>query len=75
MGEKFRVYEEAGVREYWIVNPMEKVALIYVLNEAGFYIGLAPVTEDFPLQSSIFPELAIDLKEVFREIPGTGAQK
>ena len=65
MGGKFRAYEEAGVREYWIVNPAEKVVLIYVLNEEGVFIGLAPVTIEGPLKSAIFPELAIDLKEVF----------
>ncbi len=65
MREKFEVYEEAGVREYWLVNPSDNVVLIYVLNEAGKYIGLAPVTEDQELRAAIFPELVIDLKEVF----------
>ena len=63
------------MREYWIVNPMEKIALIYILNETGIYIGLAPLTEEDPLQSTIFPGLAIDLKEVFREIPGAETNK
>lgn len=67
MREKYRVYEEAGVREYWIVNPAEKLALVYVLNESGIFIGLAPVTVEDPLQSSVFPDLAIDLKEVFNQ--------
>lgn len=65
MREKFEVYEEAGVREYWLVNPLDNVVLVYVLNEAGKYIGLAPVTEDQELRAAIFPELLIDLKEVF----------
>ncbi|MBX2926852.1 MAG: Uma2 family endonuclease [Saprospiraceae bacterium] len=65
MKEKFRVYEEAGVREYWIVNPAEHLALVYILHAEGRYIGLAPVTEEDPLRSHIFPELVIDLKEVF----------
>ncbi len=65
MREKYRVYEEAGVREYWIVNPSEKVVFVYVLDEAGIFIGLAPVTEEDPLRSAIFPDLAINLKEVF----------
>lgn len=68
MGEKYRVYEEAGVREYWIVNPMERIVLTYILNESGIYTGLAPVTEDDQLQSHIFPELVIDLKEIFATI-------
>ncbi len=65
MREKFRVYEEAGVREYWIVSPAEKVVLVYVLDEGGHYKGLAPVTEEDPLRSHIFPELVVELKEVF----------
>lgn len=62
---KFEVYEEAGVREYWVVNPVEKVVLVYVLNEAGKYIGLAPLVDDDTLRAHIFPELALDLREVF----------
>jgi len=65
MREKFSVYEEAGVREYWLVNPAEKVVLIYILDEKGVYVGLAPIIEDDVLKSYIFPELEIDLKEVF----------
>jgi len=65
MREKFRVYEEAGVREYWIVNPTERIVLQYVLNEAGQYSGLAPASEEDQLRPHIFPDLVIDLKEVF----------
>ncbi len=65
MRDKFQVYEEAGVREYWIINPVEKVVLIYILNAEGRYVGLAPVTEEDALRAHIFPELVIDLKEVF----------
>lgn len=68
MREKYEVYEEAGVREYWMVDPSEKIVLIYVLNEQGRYIGLQPLTEDVALKSTIFPELSIPLEEVFREI-------
>lgn len=64
--EKFSVYEESGVREYWLVNPLDRMVLIYVLNAQGKYIGLAPVTEDDQLQASIFPELQINLQEVFK---------
>jgi Uma2 family endonuclease len=65
MREKFRIYEEAGVREYWIVNPAERNVLQYILNEAGQYSGLAPATEEDQLRPHIFPDLVIDLKEVF----------
>lgn len=65
MREKFRIYEEAGVREYWMVHPVEKYLLPYILNEAGQYSGLAPATEEDQLRPHIFPDLVIDLKEVF----------
>ena len=65
MLEKFKTYEEAGVREYWVVNPAERIVLPYVLNEAGQYSGLAPAGEEDQLRPYIFPDLVIDLKEVF----------
>lgn len=65
MREKFQVYEEAGVREYWMVSPSEKVVWRYILNEEGHYIGLPPATEDDTWSSHCFPELAIDAKEIF----------
>ncbi|MBK7407026.1 MAG: Uma2 family endonuclease [Saprospirales bacterium] len=68
MREKYEVYEEAGVKEYWLVNPWDKIVLIYILNEAGIFIGLQPLTEAQDLESRLFPGLKIPLKEVF-EIP------
>ena len=61
--DKFELYEEAGVREYWLVEPSEDSVLIYVLNEADRYIGLQPATE--VAQSVIFPELKVDLEKLF----------
>lgn len=65
MREKYQVYEEAGVREYWLVYPLDREVRVYVLNEAGKYIGLAPVLEDEVLRSAVFPELEVDLGMVF----------
>jgi Uma2 family endonuclease len=65
MREKFEVYEEAGVREYWLVNPTDKTVLIYILGEQGSFVGLQPLTEDQDLQSTIFPELHIKLADIF----------
>ena len=63
MNEKFDLYEESGVREYWLVEPAENAVWVYLLNEEGKYIGLKPTTTI--LKSSIFPDLVIDLKEIF----------
>lgn len=41
--EKFDVYEEAGVKEYWIVHPQEQTILVYTLASDGKYsIKLKP---------------------------------
>lgn len=65
MREKFEIYEESGVREYWIVNVMDKNVLIYTLNEVGKFIGQRPYVEDEIMNSFAFPELSIDLNQVF----------
>lgn len=66
MDNKFRLYEEAGVREYWIVEPNDKFVLVYVLRD-GEFVGLRPCTETVPLTSTILPGLTIDLAVVFAE--------
>lgn len=66
MREKFEVYEEAGVKEYWLVNPIDKTVLIYVLGEQHSFIGLQPLTEDQNLQSTLFPDLIIKLGDIFK---------
>ncbi len=65
MKDKFELYEEAGVKEYWIVDSVQNFALIYYLNEAGKYIGTKPYSQEEVFNSVIFPELEVDLKKVF----------
>jgi Uma2 family endonuclease len=64
MDIKFELYQESGVREYWLVEPAENAVFAYVLNDAGIYIGLKPAINT--LQSAIFPDLKIDLEEIFQ---------
>ena len=33
---KRRVYERAGVREYWLVHPTDRVLIVYRLTDAGY---------------------------------------
>lgn len=33
---KLNLYAESGVREYWIVNPMNQTVFVYYLEEDGF---------------------------------------
>ncbi len=34
---KREVYERAGVREYWLVDPVERTVLVYLLDDRGKY--------------------------------------
>jgi|JI10StandDraft_1071094.scaffolds.fasta_scaffold08341_8 Uma2 family endonuclease len=69
LNEKFEVYEEAGVKEYWVVHPSEQTVLVYTLNDAGKYEGvLKPYVRTDKVQPKTLPGLTIDLTEVF-ELP------
>ncbi len=65
MKDKFDLYEEAGVLEYWIVFPGERSVQIFNLNEEGRYIGLQPAIESDIVTTPIIPGLEVDLKDVF----------
>lgn len=65
MKEKFELYEESGVREYWIVDSVQNVVFVYYLNEQGEYLGKKPYTQEETFNSVIFPELEVDLNKVF----------
>ncbi len=64
---KYDVYEEAGVREYWIVQPEYRNVLIYVLDDSGKFVGKHPLTASDFLTPTIFPDFQIDLSEAFAE--------
>lgn len=64
MKYKFDLYEEAGVLEYWIVNPADKTVFIYALKEKQF-IGMHPLIEEDSIQSKLFPELDFKLESIF----------
>ncbi len=66
LDKKYAYYEEAGVREYWVLHPLEKTILRFVLNEAGVYIGLAPRTVDSAeVTCTIFEGVSFTGAEVF----------
>lgn len=69
LNEKFDVYEESGVNEYWVVHPTEQTVLVYRLNDQGKYQGiLKPYVRNDKVQSHTLPALTIDLAEIF-ELP------
>ncbi len=84
-GKKFRAYERAGVREYWIVDPKKKSVEVYLLQDGKFEIDniytWCPIRERENLteveqnhlsetfQCSLFDDLTIHLEDIFYRVP------
>lgn len=64
MRTKFDLYEESGVKEYWIVEPANQTILIYTL-QGNTYIGLQPYTSEDIIESPLFPEMKINAEDLF----------
>ena len=65
MKDKYEIYEENGVKEYWLVEPNDRIVLVYVLNEQGRYVGLKPFTETEILTSITIKDFAVPVSEIF----------
>jgi Uma2 family endonuclease len=60
---KFNKYREAGVREYWIVNPDEKILQVCLLDGDAYRVSGYDCGDTVPV--SVLPGCRIDLKAVF----------
>lgn len=66
MKHKFKLYEEAGVEEYWIVDPTEKIVWQYHL-ENGIFTNHRPLIEEDVLHSLVLKGFSIELSAVFSD--------
>lgn len=64
---KFNLYQESGVKEYWIVETEQRIVLVYTLKN-GIYIGLKPFGEDETIVSPLFSEMKITVDDVFHKV-------
>jgi Uma2 family endonuclease len=62
---KYELYQESGVMEYWIVYPEQQAIHQFVLDEHERYQLKYMYTEDDIATPQLFPEMAIELTEVF----------
>lgn len=63
--DKFDLYQEAGVMEYWIVNPWNKAIEIFELSE-GKYQLKGIYLEGDTIQVTLLSGMEIPVQEVFR---------
>ncbi len=64
---KYDVYEENGVQEYWIVSPQQKTFLKYVLNQEGIYVALKLLPDNAEVTTPILPGFILNLEDVFTD--------
>lgn len=64
---KYSVYEEFGVKEYWIVNPVEKTLLKYTLETDGKYLPSKLLTLSEKVTSDVLSGFELDLDTVFED--------
>ena len=65
MRTKKELYEENGVKEYWIIDPTHETLFQYSLQDNGIYTSPLIFVNDETVQSTVFPTLEIDLSELF----------
>ena len=59
---KLNLYLDAGVREYWIVDPMQGSIYVYHLEEEQF--KMTSYTFQDEIKTGIYDDLCIDFKEL-----------
>ena len=65
--DKYQIYEETGVKEYWIVNPNDENVSVFILDKKGKYQLKGMYAGDMKIKVSIFNDLEICLEDIFRQ--------
>jgi Uma2 family endonuclease len=63
---KFNNYQNAGVKEYWIVDPLNEYVEVFLLENDQF-ISSGFYTKEDTLKVNILEDLCINLKQIFSE--------
>ena len=68
--DKFDLYEEAGVGEYWIVLPQDNDISVFVLDEVtARYRLVGEYASPGPIPCRTLPNLGLDWADIFTEDP------
>jgi len=64
---KYSIYEEFGVKEYWVVSPGDKTLLKYTLGKEEKYQPSRLITLSEKVYSALLPGFGLDLDAVFED--------
>lgn len=62
---KRALYEKHGVKEFWTVDPTNRLVTVYVLNSSGLYDAPKMFDDQARINVSIFAGLELDMAKVF----------
>ncbi len=62
---KFRLYQCAGVREYWMADPERETVEVFLLNSEGIFILDGEYKKGDCIKVNVLEGCTIDLKDVF----------
>ncbi|WP_341667734.1 Uma2 family endonuclease [Virgibacillus halodenitrificans] len=65
--EKFHKYEQSGVKEYWIVEPQEKLVNVFHLQENNQFGRPEVYSEENRVHVAVLEGLVVNLEMVFVE--------
>ncbi len=61
---KKSIYEKHGVREYWVVDPIDKTVEIFQNQNAKFHL-IAELTKTDIAKSQLIAGMEVDLQNIF----------
>ena len=61
---KYEIYLEAAIKEYWVVSPQDKTFFVYTLQNGQYQPSRLMVAGDI-FSSSVLEGFSLDLKDLF----------
>jgi Uma2 family endonuclease len=62
---KYELYEEAGVSEYWVINPTEQNLIVFLLDQKGKFEGGKIYAGGDRLEATCLSGFSIEIDEIF----------
>ena len=63
---KFRRYQQAGVREYWIIDPVSKSVNVNILKNGKYFVDAFDENDTVPVY--VLEGCTVELSEIFAEV-------
>lgn len=68
LNEKYDLYQQCGVQEYWVIQPGNRTINVFTLDNDGKYQVARPKTYGDRVSSQVLPGLTVNLDDVFSNL-------